>query len=234
MTQQVPEGWYADPQDTTPGAERWWNGFSWTAHTRTRPVPPPPVEPPGPAVSSAPPTPVLAPRSPKQLADGTVVADLGPRLGAYALDLAAVYVTVSVAFTIVDAFTELGETVGLPGMSWVLLGTPVKAVLLAGLWMLYQLAFLTRGQPSLGKRLLGLRVRRLDGDAVLGDRLDVTTAATRAVAGGAGMVMLLFPGSQFFGFALLAFDAYRMQQDPLDRPWHDQLVGTVVVKAPER
>ncbi len=27
MAQVVPEGWYADPQDATPGAERWWNGY---------------------------------------------------------------------------------------------------------------------------------------------------------------------------------------------------------------
>jgi uncharacterized RDD family membrane protein YckC len=59
----TPEGWYADPQrPSVPGAERWWNGVSWTAHTRERPAPPPPVAP-------APPTPVpstsaVPPRAP--------------------------------------------------------------------------------------------------------------------------------------------------------------------------
>lgn len=166
----------------------------------------------------------------KTLADGTSVADLGPRLGAYAIDVALVYVTVTVALFVVDGFTTMGESFGVTGLSWSFLGAPVKALLVATLWVLYQVVFLTRGQPSLGKRWLGLRVRLLDRDAPLDSR----AAATRTLAGSAGVVFVLFPGSQLLGVALMGYDAYRMQDDWLDRPWHDQLVGTVVVRAPGR
>lgn len=36
MSEQIPAGWYPDPQDTTsaPRPERWWDGTGWTATTR--------------------------------------------------------------------------------------------------------------------------------------------------------------------------------------------------------
>ena len=57
------------------------------------------------------------------------------------------------------------------------------------------------------------------------------TTLVRALTGGGGVVLLMFPGSQVLGLGLLGYDAYRMQEDPLQRPWHDQQVGTVVVTA---
>lgn len=228
MTQQVPEGWYADPQDATPGAERWWNGHSWTAHTRVQAPPPPPPghEPPREWAPTAP----TSAQPPKMLADGTPVAELGPRLGAYAIDVALVYLSVSIAIFVVDAFTTIGESFGVTALSWSFLGAPVKALLIGLVWMLYQVVLLTRGQPTLGKRMLGLRVRPLDHEG----RLDARPAATRAVTGSAGLLFVALPGSQLIAVALMGYDAYRMQGDWLDRPWHDQLVGTVVVRAPSR
>ena len=49
MAQYAPAGWSPQPD----GTERWWDGQTWTAHSR--PVPPPPivpmVEPKNPGVS---------------------------------------------------------------------------------------------------------------------------------------------------------------------------------------
>ncbi|WP_405020384.1 DUF2510 domain-containing protein [Kitasatospora sp. NBC_00070] len=40
MSEQIPAGWYPDPQDTTsdPRPERWWDGQGWTAGTRPAPA----------------------------------------------------------------------------------------------------------------------------------------------------------------------------------------------------
>ncbi|MER5866624.1 DUF2510 domain-containing protein [Kitasatospora sp. NPDC002040] len=39
MSEQIPAGWYPDPQDTTsdPRPQRWWDGRGWTASTRPAP-----------------------------------------------------------------------------------------------------------------------------------------------------------------------------------------------------
>ncbi len=238
MTAGVPEGWYADPQDQTPGAERWWNGYSWTAHTRQQPAPPPPSDAEAPAWSSAPPPPApgpapasgpAAPPAPTVLPDGTPLAPLAQRLGAYAVDVVLVWFVGSVLLGFVAGARLLAEE--LSGFDAVgLLGFPVRPVVLAGLWLGYQMWVLTRGRQSVGKRLLGLEVRRLDPAPGATGGLDSSTALKRALAGGGGLLFVLFPGSQLLGAALLGVDAYRMQQDDLRRPWHDQLAGTVVVR----
>lgn len=224
----VPEGWYADPQDPTPGAERWWNGFSWTAHTRHREEPPPAPGPAAPGPAYAPEPAAQPTEEPRRLADGTPVALLGPRIGAYLVDVVLVNVVASVLLSVVDAFAMVPGWFGVPGYdAWLVLGAPAKAVLMLLLWTGYQVLCLTRGRPTLGKRLLGIRVRRVEG----GDRLTPRDALVRALTGGGGVVLLMFPGSQVLGLGLLGYDAYRMQEDPLQRPWHDQQVGTVVVTA---
>lgn len=40
MSEQIPAGWYPDPQDTTtePRPQRWWDGERWTAGTRPNPA----------------------------------------------------------------------------------------------------------------------------------------------------------------------------------------------------
>lgn len=235
MAQVVPEGWYADPQDPAPGAERWWNGYSWTAHTRQQPPPPPAPEPPawqgapppapaGPAPAYA--APAAVPAAPRHLADGTPLADLGPRLGAYAIDVVLVYTLVSVVTGVIRLVVTLADGLGVPPELWWFVGFPVKGALIALVWVGYQTLTLTRGRPTLGKKWLGLRVRPVDREGPL----DTSTALRRALAGGAGPLLVLFPGSQLFGFGLAGYDAYAMQKDPLRRPWHDQLAGTAVVR----
>jgi hypothetical protein len=234
VSAQVPEGWYADPQDQTPGAERWWNGYSWTAHTRVQPVPPP--EPEAPAWAGAPPpagttaptgVPQPAP-APTVLVDGTPLAPLGPRLGAHAIDVGLVWFVASVGLGLIAGARWLVEE--LAGTQLPLSGFPLRAVVVAGLWSGYQLLVLTRGVPSLGKRMLGLEVRRLEPVPGAAAGLDSTTALKRALLGGGGVLFVMFPGSQLFGAALLGLDAYKMQQDRWRRPWHDQVAGTVVVR----
>jgi uncharacterized RDD family membrane protein YckC len=235
VSAQVPEGWYADPQGQTPGAERWWNGFSWTAHTRVQPVAP--SQPQASAWASAPPpagTTAPAGASPPAPAptvrvDGTPLAPLGPRLGAYAIDVVLVWFVASVGLGLVAGARWLAEE--LVGMQLLpLAGLPLRAIVVAGLWLGYQLLVLTRGVPSLGKRMLGLEVRRLEPAPGAPAGLDSTTALRRALLGGGGVLFVMFPGSQLFGAALLGLDAYRMQQDRWRRPWHDQVAGTVVVR----
>jgi hypothetical protein len=230
---EVPEGWYADPQDQTPGAERWWNGYSWTAHTRVQPVAPP--EPQAPAWTSAPPpagatqpAPAPAP-APTVLVDGTPLAPLGPRSGAHAIDVVLVWFVASVGLGLLAGARWLVEE--LAGVQLLALaGFPLRALVVAGLWLGYQLLVLTRGMPSLGKRMLGLEVRRLEPLPGAPVGLDSTTALKRALLGGGGVHFVMFPGSQVFGAALLGLDAYKMQQDRWRRPWHDQVAGTVVVR----
>ncbi|MFJ8042224.1 DUF2510 domain-containing protein [Kitasatospora sp. NPDC096147] len=61
MSEQIPAGWYPDPQDTTsaPRPQRWWDGRGWTASTRPAPgdAPPPagaPASAPADATADAP------------------------------------------------------------------------------------------------------------------------------------------------------------------------------------
>ena len=236
MNAQVPEGWDADPQDQTPGAERWWNGYSWTAHTRERPADPPPA-PERPAWESAPPpasepaAPVapVAPAAPTVLPDGTPLAPLGPRLGAYAIDVVLVWFVASVLLGFLAGARLLAEE--LAGIdAFGIFSFPVRPLVVGALWLGYQWLVLTRPMPSLGKRMLGLEVRRLEPSPGSPAGLDSSTALKRALAGGGGVLFVMFPGSQLFGAALLGLDAYRMQQDHLRRPWHDQVAGTVVVR----
>ncbi|MFI6446827.1 DUF2510 domain-containing protein [Kitasatospora sp. NPDC050543] len=49
MSEQIPAGWYPDPQDTTttPRPQRWWDGKGWTGSTRPAPLDAPPPQLPG-------------------------------------------------------------------------------------------------------------------------------------------------------------------------------------------
>lgn len=225
MSQEVPEGWYADPQDPTPGAERWWNGHSWTAHTRRQEMAPPP---PPPTPTSPAGQPAYAPQAtvvPQHLPDGTRLAELAPRIGAHVVDVLLVWAVASVLLLFVDVFTRLADELDLTATYFLLVATPFRAVVLGLLWVAYTLLFVCGSGATPGKRLFGLRVRRLETDQTL----DRRTAALRALTGGAGMLFLMFPGAQLLALCLVGYDAYAMQKDRYRRPWHDQQAGSVVV-----
>ena len=150
---------------------------------------------------------------------------LAPRIGAHVIDVLLVYAVVSMLMLVVDVFTALADELDLTGTYFLLVGTPIKGLVLGLLWVGYQVVFLTRGGATPGKRFLGLRVRRLETD----QPLDARQAALRSLAGGAGMLFLMFPGAQFFALCLVGYDAFAMQKDALRRPWHEQLTGSAVV-----
>ncbi|MGW2395408.1 DUF2510 domain-containing protein [Kitasatospora sp. NPDC001664] len=56
MSEQIPAGWYPDPQDTTsdPRPQRWWDGQGWTASTRPAPADAPAAAPADEAAPAAP------------------------------------------------------------------------------------------------------------------------------------------------------------------------------------
>lgn len=216
MSQAIAEGWYADPQDRSPGAERWWNGHAWTAHTRVQPATTPSPQP----TRSAPPPKATS------LPDRTPLAQLAPRIVAYGIDVGLVFVVASVISGAIGVFGSLPGWYGWQGPSvWVLLGAPMKALLVIALWLGYQVACLTSDRPTLGKRLLRLQVRHVDGVGPI----PVREALLRALVSGGGVLFVAFPGGQLLGLLLVGADAYQMQQDPLGRTWHDQLAETAVV-----
>lgn len=76
----TPAGWYPDPRSTRPGAERWWDGTTWTTHLRV----PAPAIPPAPTTlppPTSPPPPATPPPPRRSLQAGTVPSsyqDYGP------------------------------------------------------------------------------------------------------------------------------------------------------------
>lgn len=235
MTQDIPEGWYQDPQHAGPGRQRWWNGRQWTAHTRVLDLPPPAPAAPGgdPAAregSAGQPDLVQRFRSlPRQLPDGTPVPEVPERLGAHVIDVLLVWVAASVVSGGVGLGLGLTDRYLLPtGLPWFLFDGWLDAVVLAVFWVGYQLACRGSGGATVGKRMLRLRVRPLEAEGPL----STGQVLRRAVLGGGAVLFLMFPGAQLLGLALLGFDGYRMTQDALGRPWHDQVAGTAVVKAP--
>lgn len=231
MSEQIPAGWYPDPQATAPGAERWWNGGHWTAHTRRTDLLPPSQA--GPATDPvrhpAPGNPDLVARiraKPTVLPDGTPKGELTARLGAYVIDVLLVVIVAEVVSTLIAFALLLGLEDPLSG-SWLLLSEWLDVIVIGGLWLGYQLLVGRRG-ATFGKRLLHLRARTLETDGPLTARQVVR----RSVVGGGGVLCAMFPGSQFLGALLVAYDLYRMDGDEWGRPWHDQVAGTVVVRTP--
>lgn len=226
----IPEGWYPDPQAPDGTRERWWNGHQWTAHTRGAQQPrastaPPPVPYAGRSPQSGP----LYATPPPTLPDGTPLAETGERVGAHALDLVLVWVVATVLADAVHTATGIGSYFLSPlGLPWFLFGGWLDGLLIGGTWLAYQLAFRGSGGRTLGKRLLRLRVRPVDAEGPL------TTGQVlrRAVLGGGGVLFLMFPAGKLLGPVLLGVDLHRTSRDPFGRPWHDQVAGTAVVKAP--
>ena len=232
MTEQIPEGWYADPQRQVPGAERWWNGVQWTAHTRQADPAPAPPSPAAAGSQAAPGTRVGSPTSalpagpkpPRRLPDGTPLPDVGTRIGGYVVDVVLVAVVGSVVAGILAIALEISSSAVsdvLPG-PWFVWSPSPKPVVLILLWMLYQVV--TRGH-TVGKRVFGLRLRLWDGDG----EVSRTQVLRRSFVGSGGLLVLALPVGGILGVALAAYDTFVMSQDPSSRAWHDQLAGTVVV-----
>lgn len=218
MTERPLEGWYADPQAAGPGTERWWNGHQWTAHTRV-------VE----TVAEPRTSPVQTLRPVAALPDGTPIADLGPRLGAYALDVGLVLVVGSILSVLLEIALWAVREAAPPGLTWDHVSELLDVVLIGVTWLGYQLAF-RRSGATLGKRLLHLRARPLEADGPL----TTSQVLRRAVVGGGGILCTMFPGAPVFGLALLTFEAWSTSKDSLGRPWHDQVADTVVIRTPRR
>ncbi|MGH3345447.1 MAG: RDD family protein [Nocardioides sp.] len=223
MKQEIPEGWYADPQDRTPGAERWWNGFQWTAHTRRSPPPPAPPPATGSETGTAGQN---EPRPSRRLPDGTLAPEIGNRLAGYVVDVVLVAIVGSIVAGILNLALELSSWAvsdWLPG-PWFLWTPSVKPIVLLALWVLYHLV--THGH-TVGKRVFGLRLTALDPSA------DVTRTQIlrRCLVACGGLLVVALPAGGILGIALAGYDAYRMSQDPHARAWHDQLAGTVVVRS---
>lgn len=215
---ETPEGWYADPQAGPPGppghpgAERWWNGVQWTAHTRQPDVPAaPPVGTVTPAASAAPATELFLSRTHPdgttslglpagvqvRTPYGAVVAGPGPRVIAFLVDTAVVWLitaVLTVPLALVAAMVRLAADV------------PVRVpVQLSLFWLLavavswaYHATCLSRSGASLGQRSMRLGVRpwqantRLSGRQVALRSLLMTTAFAGAVVASPVLGMVAF------------------------------------------
>jgi uncharacterized RDD family membrane protein YckC len=163
MTQSQP-GWYDDPHVTVggPGGLRWWDGTTWTDHTR-------------PAPTSAYSAPVDRTRTP----DGEELAGWGRRLAAYLIDAVIVFVLgtlVGLPFMLrlVDYYLDIfrdamdAAEAGRPAPR-----PPNQLEIYADLWLpmlglavvslvvglAYNACFLRWKQATPAKLMLGMRVR---------------------------------------------------------------------------
>lgn len=214
MGQQVPEGWYADPQDPDPRAERWWNGHQWTAHTR-RGGPVPAYGAVGPAFAVGPLTP-----------DGARLGSRAVRLAAWLLDAVAVTIIATALRSLLAATTDLDPWDGMSS-SWprFQLDEWVGGLVVLATWVAWQWAFLARGGRTPGKVMAGLRVRPYDADGPLTHGMIARRIAVGATFFATGAV-------PYVGF-LLGFlgigDGLAMLTDDRRLSLHDRAAGTCVV-----
>lgn len=230
---RVPEGWYADPQRPgVPRAERWWNGHSWTAHEREAEAPPPPSQPtqptfPPPAHTGQPPRPspparpAPAPPPRKVASDGTPLADVGSRIGAYLLDFLVAYGLAMPLFII--ASTALGHDVITHALDVTTLAVAV--------WYVYQVVMLHRDGQTLGKKLLKIRVRPATPQAEGGPGLSWGSSLVRPLIVG---VAVAGPAISWIGSIaapIMLVNLVVMLAQGQRRALHDLVAGTVVVVA---
>ena len=260
MSTQVPEGWYPDPQQpSTPGAERWWNGYQWTAHTRsvTPEQPPPPQPQPTQPQQSAPygvpsyPTP--AGQAPQQsapygaddpgwrpqptppgrgsvdLPDGRRLADIGSRALSYFLDLVIAYVAVAPVRLVLGALDD-----GLfPDHRFLVafnLRDSFEGVAMLVVYVAYQVAFLRSKGATPGRMMAGTRVETEPGSTV--DRPDLGALVLRALVLAGPFYPQTFPVLGVFGYFLPLVAIVQAANDQWRQGLHDKGAHTVVVSRP--
>jgi uncharacterized RDD family membrane protein YckC len=168
------------------------------------------------------------------------LAPLGVRFGAMVIDILVAYLPISLFVSLIYAFTlppgEAERLAGSADMAEVQANIPSWVNLLIGtLFLLYVVLmhWLYKGR-TIGKRVLGLKVIKLDGS-----RLDFNTVLLRSVFGYSttlGAVLapygplfllnLFLEIMVFVGFASAIWDKR-------NRGWHDKLADTIVVRSDE-
>jgi uncharacterized RDD family membrane protein YckC len=244
MTDIVP-GWYKDPAD--PATQRYWDGEGWLGEPLPADARPPAGPPAPPVVHSAPSTvePGAPPRPwyplPARLVHphGLPQATPGARLVARLFDIAAILALNAVVngwfvYKYVRGTVEyLQEVVrrtraGVPTddiASSERLGLLLWTILLIGmaLWFAYEVPALANNGQTPGKRLLGIKVMRLESS----ERLGFGRAFRRWYP--LGMPTLLWVCGGFGLFVQLAGCALVLQDRPLRLALHDRYAQTVVV-----
>ena len=214
----APEGWYADPQAPAPGAERWWNGYHWTAHTRQAPAPPAPSRPPV----------ALGPRPGLRTADGTPFSPVDARIMAWLVDFVLVAIVsfalgraLSLGLHLADVpLTSLPDGWGSGFLPW------ARDVVLLLVWVVYQAVFLRTAGATFGKQLFRIVVRPVEGSG----RLSWGSIARRlSVAGAVAAAGVLPAVGALIGLVALA-DVLAMATDPGRRSLHDRFGRTLVVR----
>jgi uncharacterized RDD family membrane protein YckC len=239
----VAPGWYPDP--ASPQTQRYWDGEQWIGP----PIPagaPTPSEPPPPPPVLAPkwpedPVPVpVAPSAPAPPASGGQLATPLRRLAARLLDITIVFGLVALvnSYFFAQFFAEVspqiqsmlksiqaGDTT-IPMLQYsdraVRLNI-IMALISAALWFAYEVPATANTGQTLGKRVAGIRVKRIDGQSL-----------TFGLAFRRWLVLALpnlLPGS--CGILLQALDTLWCTWDrPLYQCLHDKFVNTVVVTVP--
>jgi uncharacterized RDD family membrane protein YckC len=154
---------------------------------------------------------------------GLPLADFGPRLLAYLIDV--ILVSIVVAIVAIPAFILVVTQVVLPAddanLDPFLALVPVvglEVLFSLGIQYLYSVELMLRSGQTLGKRIMKIRVIPLD------PRLPLTrlTAFKRYAA--------QFLPSLFVGFYLLIDDLWPLWDKPFQQALHDKAAQTVVVK----
>ncbi|WP_034594348.1 RDD family protein [Hamadaea tsunoensis] len=253
----IEPGWYPDPVD--PSTQRYWDGEGWA--DQPVPIKPPPrpaqatvTEQPsvpaqpgarvrgaqGPGVPPWWPEGVQFPPAGPVRPFGLTLASPGQRLGARAIDLAALLV-INIIFNgwfVYQWFVEIIpltraylETGDLSVLATSRVGELELTIVLISyaLWFAYEVPVThTRGQ-TLGKMMVGLRVIPMEGP----DRLSFFRSFRRW--SWFGFPFLFFFCCGIFGFAIPIIDNLSVATDQfLHLAWHDRTARTFVVRVPPR
>lgn len=225
-----PPGWYTDPQ--VPSQMRWWDGSGWTSDVYER------VEPLGGYLTESPRVAQqqqqVRPGQSTTTDDGVPLASWGRRAGARVIDT-AITVPVSLVLclpVVTDLVAHLGDVMSQQESASsinpfavydvrTLRDLGVISLVSLVVSLAYEMGLLLWKAATVGKLVLGLRVRRW----APGERLDASVIARRWV-GYQGLGQLL-------GGVYTTLDGLWPLWDPRRQALHDKLAGTCVVVAPK-